>query len=431
MIDVDSTKETRLANHKGKPARLATTRGNVELAPGYGSRAVANKPPSPPIKLLPAPRWDQAGALALAWQGDPLTLRGTWGPVPGAVKYRLEIALSTSPLDVESSVEVPGTITRLEVTGLPAASYLVTVASVDKDGLEGPPSTPLLIQAAELAAPRAIAGGVFEPPQGLRCARGDLAPVAEAPPVVLVPDRRTGLSRITCASPTGHATLELPVAMPVIRWPSRELTRGTLATIEIELRDFDPARLQAIVTGATMIGSTPRGDRLEVQLVAPAAGPARVAFLIDGVTIAAEELTVVEPVLRSSAVPPTTSSSLWRWGAAAYAGGTLARRDNDALLGAELWLAPRPWIAPYLGIAKLSGEREGTARFGLRTAFAEGLHPLVRAGLVVFGSERIGGELGAGIELGRRGFGLRAEATGVTEGGDRYVQGVIGLTLSR
>ena len=96
-----------------------------------------------------------------------------------------------------------------------------------------------------------------------------------------------------------------------------------------------------------------------------------------------------------------------------------------------LWLAPRPWIAPYLGIAKLSGEREGTARFGLRTAFAEGLHPLVRAGLVVFGSERIGGELGAGIELGRRGFGLRAEATGVTEGGDRYVQGVIGLTLSR
>lgn len=430
VIDVDTTKETRLANHQGKAAKLSTTRGNVELAPGYGSRAVANKPPSPPIKLLPAPRWESSGALALAWQGNPLTLRGSWIAVPGAVKYRLEIALATSPLDVETQTEVPGTITRLEASGLPAASYLVTVASVDKDGLEGPPSAPLLIQAAELATPRAIAGGVFEPPQGLRCARGDLAPIVEAP-VILVPDRKTGTSRITCASLAGHATLELPVAMPVIRWPSRELVRGTLATVDIELRDFDPARLQTIATGVTMIGSTPHGDRLGVQLVGPAAGPARVAFLIDGVTIASEELTVVEPVVSSTTPPTTTGSAHWRWGAAAYGGGTLARRDNAALVGAELWLAPRPWIAPYLGIAKLTDEREGTARFGLRTAFEEGLHPLVRAGLVVFGSERVGGELGAGIEFSRRGFGVRAEATGITEGSDRYVQGVVGLTLSR
>ncbi len=49
----------------------------------------------------------------------------------------------------------------------------------------------------------------------------------------------------------------------------------------------------------------------------------------------------------------------------------------------------------------------------------------------MFGSERIGGELGAGIEWARRGFGVRAEATGVTEGSDRYVQGSIGLTISR
>ncbi len=426
VIDVDTTKETRLSNHQGKSAKLVTTRGKVELAPGYGSRAVANKPPSPPIKLLPAPRWESSGELALAWQGDPLTLRGRWLAVPNAVKYRVDIALSTSPLEVESQVEVPGTITRLEATGLPAASYLVTVASVDKDGLEGPPSAPLLIQAAELAAPRAITGGLFEPPQGLRCARGDTAPIAAALPVILVPDRKTGLARMTCASPTGHATLELPVAMPVIRWPSRELTRGTLATIEIELRDFDPARLQTIATGVTMIGSTPRGDRLEVQLVGAVAGPARVAFLIDGATIAAEALTVVEPV-----ADVTPASAGWRWGAAAYAGGTLARRDDAAVLGAELWIAPRPWIAPYLGIAKLTDEREGTVRFGSRTAFDEGLHPLARIGVVVFGSERIGGELGAGVEWARRGFGVRAEAIGVTEGSDRYVQGVIGLTLSR
>lgn len=431
VIDVDTSKETRVANHQGKPAKLATTRGNVELAAGYGSRAVANKPPSPPIKLLPAPRWESSGALALAWQGDPLTLRGAWIAVPGAVKYRLEIALATSPLDVEMQTEVPGTITRLEATGLPAASYLVTVASVDKDGLEGAPSAPLLIQAAELVAPRAITGGLFEPPQGLRCARGEAAPIADAPPVILVPDRKTGTSRITCASLAGRATLELPVAMPVIRWPSRELVRGKLATVDIELRDFEPARLQTIATGVTMLGSTPHGDRLEVRLVGPAAGPARVAFLIDGVTIASEQLTIVEPGAESAPTPSLTRSAHWRWGAAAYGGGTLARRDNAALFGAELWLAPRPWIAPYLGIAKLTDEREGTARFGLRTAFEDGLHPLVRAGLVVFGSERVGGELGAGVEFSRRGFGVRAEATGVTEGGDRYVQGVLGLTLSR
>lgn len=425
VIDVDATKETRLANHQGKPAKLATARGNVQLAPGYGSRAVANKPPSPPIKLLPAPRWESTGELALAWQGDPLTLRGRWIAVPGAVKYRLEIAQSTSPLDVESRVEVPANITKLEATGLPPTSYLVSVASVDKDGLEGPPSAPLLIQAAEIAPPRAITGGMFEPPPGLRCGRGDAAPLVDAP-VILIPDRTTGLARMTCASTAGTARLELPIAMPVIRWPSREITRGVLATVEIELRDFDPAKLQTIATGVTMLGSERRGDRLEVKLVGPAAGPARVAFLIDGVTIAAETLTVVEP---APVIVPTTSG--WRWGAAAYAGGTLARRDNAALAGAELWIAPRPWIAPYLGVAKLTDDREGTARVGLRTAFDAGLHPVLRAGAVIFGSERIGGELGGGVEFSRRGFGVRAEVIGVTEGSDRYVQGVIGLTVSR
>jgi hypothetical protein len=432
LVDVDTTKETRLANHGGKPAKLSNARGKVELQAGYGSRVLVDKPPSPPIKLLPPPRWESAGELALAWEGDPITLRGRWMPVPGAVKYRLEIARSTTPLEVESQVEVASTITRLEATGLPVASYLVTVASVDRDGLEGPPSTPLLIQAGEVPRPRARTGSVFEPPQGLRCARGGAPPAAEAPPTILVREHETELARVTCASPTGHSTLELAIPAPRIEWPSdrRRLKRGELSVVEIGLREIDPAHLQTIARGATITRRSLDGDRLRLELVAPVAGTTNVRFVIDGVEIAIEELTIVEP-----GDHPTgsfvTAGRRWRWGLGAYGGATFARDNESSVFGAELWLAPRPWLAPYLGVAKLADDREGTIRTGVRTAFTRTWNPVARAGLVIVGSERLAGEVGGGVELIRGMFGLRAEAQLVGNRSDVFVQGVIGLTISR
>ncbi len=425
VIDVDAAKETRLANHSGEPARLANARGNVRLAAGYGSRVVPDRPPAPPIKLLPAPRWEAAGELALAWTGDPITLRGRWVPVAGAVKYRIEVARAATPLEAETRAEVPGTITRLEATGLPADSYLVTVASVDKDGLEGPPSAPLLVQAGELPRPSAITGTRLEPARGLRCARGDAPPVVEGSPVVLVRQPGTDVARITCASATGRSTLELAIPAPRFGWPASQLTRGEPATFEIQLGDVDPASVQTIAgPGVEITSLTRHPDRLELQLIAPAAGRGHVAFVIDGVTVATEVVTVVEPSSRSS-------GDAWHWGLGAYAGTTAARDDDTTIVGGELYLAARPWLAPYLGIAKLSGDREGTARLGLRTAFARRLRPILRAGLVVAGTERLGGEVGAGVEVGAGSFAIRAEATAITDGSDQYVQGVIGLTITR
>lgn len=430
LIDVDAAKETRLANHGGKPARLSNARGKVDLPAGYGSRVVVDKPPAPPIKLLPAPRWDSAGELALAWEGDPITLRGHWNAVPGAVKYRVEIARSTSPLEVETLVEVPANVTRLEATGLPAANYLVSVASVDRDGLEGAPSTPLLIQAGEVPRPRAQTGARFEPPLGLRCARGTAPPAVDpAPPVTLVREPGTELVRMTCTAGTGHSTLELAMPAPRIEAPKRQLVRGQLATIEVALHDLDPARLQPIARGVALTSSTLRGDRLELQLVAPAAGSANVAFVVDGVTIATETLTIVEP--RDEDGPRPRSGLHWRWGVGAYLGSTIARADDAAVLGAELYLAPRPWLAPYLGVAKVAGDREGMIRTGLRTALTRTVNPVARAGLVIVGSDRVAAELGTGVELVRGMIGLRAEATLIADDNDVFVLGVIGLTISR
>lgn len=432
VIDVDTAKETRLANHGGKPARLSNARGKTELAAGYGSRAVADKPPSPPILLLPPPRWESTGELALAWQGDPITLRGRWTAVPGAVKYRIEIARSTSPLEAESQVEVPATITRLEATGLPAASYLVTVASVDRDGLEGVPSAPLLIQSGEVPRPTAIAGAVFEPPAGLRCARGTLPPVADpVPPVVLVREPAGELAPITCASVAGHSTLELALPPPRIAVTSRELVRGELATIGVDVGEVELSRLQIIGHAVTILHAARRASGFDLQLVAPAAGTAQLAFVIDGVTIASEALAVVEPREELAPVTPGGGRSSWRWGAGVYAGGTTARTVDSALLGAELWLAGRPWLAGYLGISKLAEDREGIAHAGVRTALEGQLRPVARAGVVVVGSQRVGGELGLGIELGWRNLAISVEAAAVGDSSDRYVRGVMGLTLSR
>ena len=435
LIDVDASHESRVANHGGKPARLSNARGKTELPAGYGARAVADKPPSPPIKLLPAPRWGSSGELALAWEGDPITLRGQWNAVPGAIKYRLEIARSTTALEVESFVEVPANVTHLEASGLPVASYLVSVASVDRDGLEGAQSTPLLIQAGTVPRPRAVAGTPFEPPLGLRCARGNAPPAVDPPPpVILVREPGEQVARITCAAATGHSTLELAIPAVQIGWPAaqREITRGQLVTARVALHDVDPARLQAIAHGVVITRSTIIGDQLELQLVSSAAGPAHVRLTVDGITVATEALMIVEPGASSSTGLRVDSGLRWRWGIGAYGGATFARDDDTAVFGAELYLAPRPWLAPYLGIAKLTDDREGTIRGGVRTAFtARMFNPVARAGLVIVGSEDVAGELGAGVEWVRGNLGVRAEAALVLDRSDVFVQGVIGVTLAR
>lgn len=435
IVDVDRQQETRVANHAGDPAKLANPRGRVEIAAGYGARAVADRAPTPPVPLLAPPRWTAPGALALAWQGDPPVLRGAWEPVPGATRYRLEISRADSPLVVEAFVEVPSTITKLEATNLPIGNYVVTAASVDANGLEGAPSPPLLIQAIELERPQLRTGAAWTAPAGLACAMGSVAPESPTPTASELLVLRYGndpVARISCRAAAGIGTIALAIPSPRAALPIGQppLTRGERHQLAVELTSIDPQALRAFGSGVTVLGATfDQRDRTTAHLsvVAPRKGTATIYFALARgpqlVVVASQTIEVVEPV---AAPAPSIA-----WGVTAYGGGTVARQRDSGLIGGELVIAPSRWLGGLIGIDKVLDDGDGTLRLGVRTALRGGLSPVARFALAI-GAKRVTGDLSGGVEWTiAHGFAISANLGIALQASDPHLRLTGGVTWFR
>lgn len=127
------------STHDGETSNVEVIEGRVAVSggdrsrlirEGFGTRVVRGKPPTVPRRLLPAPRvTPPAQPIRVA---DALL---QWPPVPGAVRYRVEIGAGAA-LDVlttERVIDRP----RLRIPDLPDGSYAVRVRAIDDSGLEG------------------------------------------------------------------------------------------------------------------------------------------------------------------------------------------------------------------------------------------------------------------------------------------------------
>ncbi len=129
----------------GNSAQSEVLEGNVELGAasalvalpgGYGSKVVGTAPPLPPIALLPAP----SAFTRMPWYSQhetaaSLPARLEWQPVPGAVRYLVQVA-SDAAFD-QLVAQQDSTQARADFAALPRGYNFVRVRAIDANGLAG------------------------------------------------------------------------------------------------------------------------------------------------------------------------------------------------------------------------------------------------------------------------------------------------------
>jgi hypothetical protein len=110
---------------------LQNRRGTTRLTAGTGSHVTPGKAPEPSSRLLTAPALERLPEII-----DRVPFRVAVDPVPGAVRYRTQIAADDSFIALESdrSGIEPAVLGK---DGLPDGRYRLRVRGIDARGLEG------------------------------------------------------------------------------------------------------------------------------------------------------------------------------------------------------------------------------------------------------------------------------------------------------
>ena len=139
---------TQLAFNEVLEGKVATQgkASEVQIGAGFGTLALINTEPKPPIKLLDAP---QLKGVQARVEQVPLSIR--WEAEADAKAYRAKV-FQNQTLERQLLEGVFATPTA-RWADLPDGSYVLQVRSIDKDGLEGNSSTRDFVLKARPVAP--------------------------------------------------------------------------------------------------------------------------------------------------------------------------------------------------------------------------------------------------------------------------------------
>ena len=290
LVDVDAEGASRVANLGGR-AEVSANDTTVTLPVGTGTVVQPGRTPSAPRRLPPPPRWanDLAGRFVGVSPGGG-TLRGSWHPVDGAQRYRVEVSRQADGRELVASVEVDASQNQFAIHHLEAGTYYVSVATIDTEFLEGrsSPRRAMVVREARIvppgggeppadeydpgdpslpfSAPRILVGTMLVAPLGFRChGRGTT-------PATIVTLRQLGPQRVKCFDSAGR---EVPgFGVDVVRataHTSSVVTRGTRHTVVMQVGSplRLPRQLVALGSAGVAIGPVlqrPDGD-YETEIV--------------------------------------------------------------------------------------------------------------------------------------------------------------------
>lgn len=373
LITVDPEGTSRVANHGGGKAKVSSGKGGkaISVPERMGSKVKKGKAPSPPKPLPDTPTWasENAGTFLIP-DGASGTITGGWKSVPKAETYRVEVGRMAQGGFIMTSVQVPKSATAFEVHGLPTGEYFATVAAVDNDKFESPPSrlykskvisTPLVaptgdaisVPAAAAGQPmapvRVLPGAKFDVPDGLTCGLGtqELGTTVTA--------SGAGIQEVRCQDAGGKPVggfavdvIEIKVAKAGGEGAgSFNVRRGASTTLDLALtadgelpaelavrapEGFDVSQMRKTDDGAWVVDVT-TGDA--------AVSPATFGIIIAGtdVELADFPVTVLEPDEPEPDAPePEKKRDTHMFEAGVY-GGFLAMSTNHELVTTDSPLA--------------------------------------------------------------------------------------------
>lgn len=342
LVTVDDTGTSRVANHgEGKAAvRSKGAKGpKVRIAARMGSRVDKDAPPSKPKPLPPTPAWIERGpATFVAVGGLGGTIQGEWGAIAGAGSYRVEVSEDPEGSEVLTSQVVPASIHRFEAQGLPAGDYYASVAAVDGDAFESPPSERLLLTVVPVglvspgAAPlprleptadgatpgmhgplRVLRGTRLDVPLGLRCRVDDGVP--SRVPVLADAGEHTVACLTDDASPVpGFAVTVIEPELAAVA-EAHTAVRGQTTEVELSLAAEVPLprRLwleapEGLMAATPVATATPGRFRARVHADAGAPAEASLRVMADAggepVELGRITLTVEDPPVAAPTTAP-------------------------------------------------------------------------------------------------------------------------------
>ena len=430
VLGVDAEGTSRLSNHEGGAATLrSNSGGEVQVRPGFGSKVVPRRRPTPPRPLPPAPTFAGNGPTHFAGiVGQGGTLRGAWLPVANARSYRIEVSTEPDGRGVVAAVEVPAEIRSFEIRRLPAGQYYVRLATIDGDFFESRTSdaaimTISLVQLAGTCAPVTREGEVdllpdetlgAEPtplalltgtrvvvPDGMRCSMGQAAP-SESLTLTAPLDGELHCVEAAGASVPGPA---LHVWAPTLGAggdaDSLRLARGEEQTLDLRWQAEGPLPQELHVEadeGVEVISteSLQHGAGLRVRVRALESAPESVGVRLvagDEATLLASASIGIQAPVVVAPDPPAPAPTAPR--------STAPRSTVPRVAQEALGLMPTPWLSglvdPYRGGsgALVSGSLLGVP--GAEDAVLRGaaggelsLGDSVRVGAVLLGDGELG-----------------------------------------
>ncbi|MBX7194916.1 MAG: hypothetical protein K1X94_22880 [Sandaracinaceae bacterium] len=333
VVGIDAQGTSRLSNHSSA-ARLQGQGGGrpITLPTDTGSIVHRGARPTPPRPLPPVPTWIAGPTRFAGVAGLGGSVTGSWAAVPGASRYRIEIARRPDGREVVFATEVPASVTRFEAHRLPAGTYHVTIATLDADLLESRPSSPLAMEIVEgrLLAPgedasapaptfdpgdptvepsgevHVLAGSIYVPPPGVRCGEDDRVSLRTEQAIACHADGGSDV-----VTPPAFVVHGITTSMEGSEIPSIPLVRGApgRAVLTPTLDASLPDDLTLIGSDGVSVDDVVReGDHFVVSLTAALGAPMPAALRwvrrsgLDQV-IGTVAVTLTDPVVEETPAP--------------------------------------------------------------------------------------------------------------------------------
>lgn len=255
LVTVDDQGTSRVANHGTGKAKVRSKSkgGTVKVGPRMGSKVVKDARPTKPRPLPPTPEWNAQMATTFVAAGGHGTVRGEWIPEEGVARYRVELAKQHDGRELFASQSVPAGEGGFEIS-MPPGDYYVSVASVDDDEFESPPSAPVKVsvlaaslstpggaplpEEAEDGPPTVLRGTRLDVPAGLSCSVEGGEPSGQP----LLAD--TGANIVSCTAEEGGATISdfviVTVDVEVAATEAKALERGETTSVGFSLESAAP-----------------------------------------------------------------------------------------------------------------------------------------------------------------------------------------------
>lgn len=252
VFAVDGDGTNSVSNHSSSSIQVRGKAGGaVKVTKGMGTRVKKGERPAKPRKLPPRPQWWGPGALSLKGaRAEEITIQARWSAKGERARLSVRSLESPTPL-AESEVPIDHDVLRLR--GLPAGTYAITLAVIDRFGLESLPSNALTVELSATDQPITLARGAALPlPPGAICQGAD-GPT-DRPPLT------DGQQTLTCTDAVGVTlpplALDIQPADATLKAPA-SAKAGAAAKLRIVLKGKGlPAALDAVL---------PDGQRIRLK----------------------------------------------------------------------------------------------------------------------------------------------------------------------